>query len=158
MLGKPFAGWTEISVGTKIIGSASYLTDVPLDLLDAFIKYFSQSYATLGFNVEFDAEGYSFGLIEFAEDLYAVDTDTDSDIPNVTRIPPEILGLKWANSRKMLLCLAKELIKDIEQYFDLWVFWDLIETEDTSVIKKREALLESKLRIIKYLISKESEF
>ena len=69
MLSKPCHGWTIVQIGPNSIGTASYIEDVPLDLLDAFIAYFNQKTKYLPFSFVFDAEGSHFGIIEFNDGM-----------------------------------------------------------------------------------------
>ena len=74
MLEKPWCGWTNVSIGEIKMGSASYIEDVPMNCIEAFINYFSlKSKLGLAFHLTFDAEGYSFGIMQFNDDLYSVD-------------------------------------------------------------------------------------
>ena len=63
MLSKPGHGWTIVQIGLNSIGTASYIEDVPMDLLDTFIAYFNQKTKYLPFSFVFYAEGYHFGII-----------------------------------------------------------------------------------------------
>ena len=78
MLGTPINGWAEIKIGQEKIGNASYLTDPAMDCLDAFLRYFDTN-SFLPFGLIFDAEGYYFGIMEFADYLYIADDKTDDD-------------------------------------------------------------------------------
>lgn len=155
MLNKPMYGWTDVQCGTEILGSASYLTDVPMDCLDAFITYFSQEYKSLGFSIEFDAEGYSFGLVEFAGSLYEMDTATNSNIPNIKEITPQMLNMgPYERPLEMLKGLGKELASDIENHLEDWAMWNPGDEEDKTEIEKRKDILREKCEKLKSLIQK----
>jgi len=155
MLREPKAGWTNIYFGNEYLGCASYITDVPIDLLNAFISYFSQKEKYLGFHVEFDAEGYIFGIIQFNNILYEIDTATDSYIPNLKELDPKLLGLEsYSNADEVLLCLAKEVIFDINNYLELWVSWEADEFMSKEEKEKRKNELEEKSFILEKLIKK----
>ena len=54
MLEKPNAGWTKVCIG-DFIGWASYITDVPVKCLKAFINGYPSN---LPITIRFDAEGH----------------------------------------------------------------------------------------------------
>ena len=51
MIKNPKHGWCTFSLGT-FVGTPSYLTDVPMDLLSVFINYFENGYSAVVFNEE----------------------------------------------------------------------------------------------------------
>lgn len=59
MISNPRFGWYNFELG-DFKGSTSYLTDVPVDLLDAFIDYHTKGYGV----AVFDEEGSHFTLID----------------------------------------------------------------------------------------------
>lgn len=130
MLLKPSHGWTVVKIGNQIIGSASYLDDIPMDLLDTFLSYFHQENKYLPFSFLFDAEGYHFGILEFNDSLYTVSTDTNSEELMMKPINPVNLNLDWfSHSNEVLKVLAKEVISDIQNYISDWVYWPDSEEE-----------------------------
>ena len=58
MISNPKYGWCDFVLG-DFHGHPSYLTDVPVDLLEAFISYFENGTGT----AFFDEEGSEFTLI-----------------------------------------------------------------------------------------------
>lgn len=153
MLSASKYGWTRVSCGTADIGPASYLTDVPGDCLDAFIGYFGGQ-TEQNFCMEFDAEGYSVGILEFGNSLYQVSTATEDGSLDVREISPSRMGLpEYTLPGRMLKTLAAELVSDIRGNLDGWVYWldgpDTLETEDAA---KRRAELEGKCRQLEKLI------
>lgn len=62
MIYNPRFGWCNFKLGT-FFGTPSYLTDVPVDLLDAFINYYEKGSGT----VVFDEEGSHFTSRSFKE-------------------------------------------------------------------------------------------
>ena len=105
MLAKPKYGWCNIMIGQYKIGCASYLTDVPTYLLDVFNQYLSEE-NRLGFTIEFDAEGYFFGIMEFNENLYLIRDNTLDGIPIVQEISPAMLGLEVFDRAEIIKKLA----------------------------------------------------
>ena len=59
MLGEPHYGWTNVWIAGKVIGVASYITDVPLDTLNQFFQYLNnyKNNRNVGFNIMYDEEG-----------------------------------------------------------------------------------------------------
>lgn len=156
MLSGPEDGWTEVKCGRDGLGWASYTTDVPMDCLDAFIAYFSQEHRSLGFNIEFDAEGHEFGIVEFGGYLYAVDTEEDTGTPHIREIVPQALGLEPSSyPGEMLKVLGRELVSDIGDYLAGWVDWVGWSLWDGEELKKREErkhLLEEKCVALRKLL------
>ena len=58
MISNPKHGWCTFKIG-DFVGTPSYLTDVPVDLLDAFIDYNAKGYGV----AIFDEEGSTFTLV-----------------------------------------------------------------------------------------------
>ena len=153
MLGRPDAGWTDITIG-KYIGTASYLDDVPIETMDAFLKYFQGA----PFQVTYDAEGYNFGLITFDDSVYIVDNKNDNfDMINTKVVKSEngYFG-KYETTEKVLHVLAKECVNDVRQYIDGWVDWFSYE-EDTPEEKEiRKKMLLDKADILEAYIKTEN--
>ena len=59
MLSKPRYGWTDVTLG-HFTAPASYLTDVPNEILDALICGYKH---WVNPSVTFDAEGYTYTLV-----------------------------------------------------------------------------------------------
>ena len=58
MISNPKSGWCDFQLG-NFKGTPSYLTDVPIDLLNAFVDYHTKGYGV----AVFDEEGSLFTLI-----------------------------------------------------------------------------------------------
>lgn len=155
MLSKPYHGWTTISVGNIILGPASYIQDVPIDCLDIFLSYFSPE-NKLGFNFSFDAEGYSFGLIEFDSYLFSANENPESGSLDLKEIRGSCFDEKTNDlAEGILVRLANELVDDINNYMDEWVEWDLdydMMSDDNK--KKRKELLKSKVEALSSVLKK----
>lgn len=152
MLEKPLIGWTHVWVGDMFLGPASYIADVPVDCLDAFLNYFSiNNKLGISFNLTFDAESYSFGLVQFDDCLYAIYI---KNVPiKLEQIDPTSLGLdKYCSSEEVILTLAKELVSDIRKYLSDWIQWDLCGDETDDDILKRKALLEERCQRLELLL------
>lgn len=150
MLGKPKYGWCNIMVGQNKLGCASYLIDVPTYLLDVFNQYLSEE-NNLNFSAEFDAEGYYFGIMEFNETLYFIRDDTLDGNPVLQEISPTLLGLEcFSRADKIIKKLAGELITDIENNFEDWVYWeDDEELMEPGESDNRRMMLRSKINELK---------
>lgn len=149
MLDKPKYGWCNIMVGQNKLGCASYLIDVPTYLLDVFNQYLSEE-NHLNFTVEFDAEGYFFGIIEFNETLYSIRDDTLDGNPVLQEISPTLLGLEVFDRAEVIKKLAYELIVDIETNLEDWVYWENDEESmETNESDNRRRMLQSKINELK---------
>lgn len=134
MFTKPQHGWTNLQLG-NFSERASYLTDVPIDCLDAFIYALQNKVPAV---VYFDAEGWDFHLVSSYYRTYMIlDKDT-----------VEIFIYD-----KTIEEVAIELINNIENYFEEWVNWECYDDKSESEIAERRNLLNEKLLILKNLIN-----
>lgn len=142
MLSKPNAGWTDITIGDIMIGTASYIEDIPVNVLNAFIEYFNEDNC-LNFSIEFDAEGYFFGLVEFNGELFVINNQTGEKIPNMTKVSTDAL-------RKILGKLAVEVIQNIQENMMSWVLWDFddLEYKNDKKVEERKNLLNKKCDLL----------
>lgn len=138
MLEKPIGGWTRITLG-EWSDRASYLDDVPMMLLDGFIKRQHGS-----FLLEFDAEGWDYFIIFDWAGAYIIDEH-----------PTGVPTLYVANIRRE--DLAKELVDDIESDFYGWLHWEPGYNEEDDeyeeYYKKREITLREKIAKIREIYS-----
>lgn len=113
MISNPKVGWCNFELG-DFKGTPSYLTDVPMDLLNAFIDYYTRGNGI----AEFDEEGSEFTLVLTrngvyiieAKDAYTLHAYHDIDISDLAQklmidIVFNIDG--WCNGF-MLLCDKKK--------------------------------------------------
>lgn len=146
MLGKPWCGWSEITVNGDRLGTASYLDWLPGTVLNPCINYLTivknnydkwqTPFGEYGFNIEFDAEGWHFGIVEIGDDFYTYDTrGSEPPYINLKEIDAESYDYQ---EYKFVLSILKETIKDIEAEFDGWVEWDAYDDEDKR--KNQDAL------------------
>ena len=131
MLSKPIHGWSTITVG-NYKKSGSYLTDIPMDCLNAFIS-------SLKYNIPaaiyFDEEGTEFNLVSFHDDTYIIE---EKDEPKLIKV--DISFNK----------LAEELIDDIESNIGEWINWmDYSPIDEES----REKELSYKINELKKLLN-----
>ena len=128
MLGKPNCGWSHIKIGNTEFG-ASYLTDVPNDLLTNFINLYDFKCDTVA--TRFDCEGYEYYLISEEINSVVFEMKYDKVIVVEERINTE--------------SLVVELIKDIESNFDDWIDW-LPTSKNDERYKQEHLINENKLK------------
>lgn len=133
MFTKPKYGWTNLQLG-NFSERASYLTDIPNDCLDIFINAIQNNVPAV---VYFDAESWDFHLVSSYYRTYII-LDKDK--------------LEIFIYDKTIKEVAKELINDIENYFDEWVNWEGYDDKDENEIIERRNLLNEKLLMLKFLI------
>lgn len=116
MISNPKYGWCTFSIGEdkehSFTDRASYLTNVPMDLLDAFIAY-----RTKGFGcVVFDAEGYEYTLVltAYNQSIYIIDGDN------------HLIDFSGLNAED----LARELIKDLESDLENWISFAAFDKDE----------------------------
>ena len=101
MISDPKTGWCNFKLG-DFEGTPSYITDVPIDLLDAFIDYYTRGYGL----AYFDEEGSEFTLLLTWYGVYIIE-EKDNVKSHV------FYDLNISD-------LAKEVIADIETNLDGW--------------------------------------
>ena len=102
MFSKPKYGWTHVSIG-DFDGSASYITDVPIDVLDAFIDFYKLH---KNICVDFDEEGSTFVLVVVSDiDIYIISERE------------QIITYKIDTNINEL---TNEIISDFEKYIKDW--------------------------------------
>lgn len=103
MISNPNYGWCNFELG-DFKGSPSYLTDVPIDLLDAFIDYHTKGYGV----VVFDEEGSCFTLVmsKYNWGIYIIEEKDYPKLHNLCDFDVEDL--------------EEELINDIERDLNRW--------------------------------------
>ena len=101
MLSTPKAGWCELKIG-NFKGTPSYLTDVPVDLLTAFIHYYKKGIGA----AFFDEEGSEFNLLLSNYSVYIVYCENKTTLYEFPDVDIDNL--------------ANELITDIKSNVDSW--------------------------------------
>jgi hypothetical protein len=132
MFTKPKHGWTNLQF-KDFSERASYLTDIPIECLDAFI-YSLQNNSPV--TIYFDAEGWDYYLVSFYYKSYIV----------INKEQPKLIIIDKDHKK-----LAKELTEDIEKYLDGWVYWECYK-DDEDEFKERRIELNRKLLELKELI------
>lgn len=101
MISNPKNGWCNFKLG-DFEGTPSYITDAPIDLLDAFIDYYTRGYGL----AYFDEEGSEFTLLLTWYGVYII--EEKDDVKSHVFYDLNISDL------------AKEVIADIETNLDGW--------------------------------------
>lgn len=133
MISNPKHGWSNFDL--KVFhGTPSYLTDVPVDLLNAFIQYH-----TTGTGIAwFDEEGTEFTLVITPYSLFVIE---EKDKP----VLHDFSEIKINN-------LEKELIEDIEK--DLIGWSEFITSDDREEVIMHRDEIRNKIAMLKELTSK----
>lgn len=128
MISNPKHGWCNFKLRT-FEGTPSYLTDVSLDLLMAFIDYHAKGCGVAWF----DEEGTEFTLVITPYSLFIIE-EKDKSILHVF-------------SEMRIEDVEKELIDDIEN--DLYGWINFITDNDPEEVKQHETEIRQKLVILK---------
>lgn len=132
MFSKPHCGWVTVTLG-EFTDRASYLTDVPVDCLDALI-FGVEHYRPAA--VKFDAEGWEYTITFTTYQTYIVRI---KESPELYIIDKDIIDV------------AKEVILDIERDFEAWMDWD--DFDDGRSLYKNDIIdILKKLSMLKVLV------
>lgn len=118
MLDAPKLGWSKIHIGAWS-DRCSYLDDVPMKLLEAFVRCFRESEPQ---SVRFDAEGYEYILVF---DTYQTCVITSKDGNELT-----VLDVDYRT-------LAAKCITDIRRDLDAWAAF-MYSDANSEVLQKRK--------------------
>ena len=130
MISNPKHGWSNFDLRV-FHGTPSYLTDVPVDLLNAFIHYH-----TTGTGIAwFDEEGTEFTLVITPYSLFIIE---EKDKP----VLHDFSEIKINN-------LEKELIEDIEK--DLIGWSEFITSDDREEVIMHRDEIKNKIAMLKEL-------
>lgn len=128
MISNPKHGWCNFKLGT-FEGTPSYLTDVPIDILTAFIDYHNKGCGVIWF----DEEGTEFTLVITPYSLFIIEEKEKPILHDF--------------SEMKIVDLEKELIKDIEG--DLCGWANFTTDNDVEEIKQHETEIRQKIVILK---------
>lgn len=98
-------GWSKFNLGS-FKGHPSYITSVPIDILEAFIDYHKKGCGC----AFFDEEGNDFTLVINPYSLLIIEEKEEI----------KVYDLSDLNIKE----LEKELINDIESDIDNWMYWE----------------------------------
>lgn len=136
MISNPKFGWCKFELG-DFNGTPSYITDMPVDLLDAFIDYHTKGYGMAWFN----EEGTEFTLVINPYSLFIIE---EKDNPVLHDF-----------SEMKIDDLEKELILDIERDLDGWANFGPDDNEKVILQYKNKII--QKLNELKFVITKKEK-
>lgn len=122
MISNPKNGWCNFDL-KSFHGTPSYLTSVPIDLLDAFIQYHSTGTGIAWF----DEEGTMFTLVITPYSLFIIE-EKDKPILHDFSNMIEIENLE------------KELISDIEKNLTEWSNFIVSDDREDIILNRSEIL------------------
>lgn len=131
MISNPKNGWCNFKLRT-FEGTPSYLVDVPIDLLTAFIDYHTKGCGIAWF----DEEGTEFSLVITPYSLFIIE---EKDKP----ILHDFSEMKIEN-------VEKELINDIENDLNGWS-WFIADDDQNEITIHRDEISQ-KIAILKKYI------
>lgn len=126
MLSKPHHGWLDITIG-DFIGRGSYIQDIPVLFLEAFIRALAYNIPA---TIEIDEEDSSFTIFAHrATTITVCRAEKESRFFDID-----------------VRTLAEELLNDLNEYHDEWLKWPpevphLSERDRSFFLKKRSAQL-----------------
>lgn len=137
LFSEPQNGWVNINIeGYEYVIGASYLTDIPMDFLNAIIAHFK----------------FGIPISVFAD---------EEGSENIICLNGNIIVISLLQETKVISCKAlmidntsfiKGVLSGIERYFNEWVHWFL--EDDEKAIHKRAIELKVKLDEAKELAEK----
>lgn len=133
MISNPKYGWCKFELG-NFIGIPSYITDVPIDLLESFIDYHIKGCGMAWFN----EEGTEFTLVINPYSLFIIEEKDNPVLHDFSEIKIDDL--------------EKELILDIERDLDGWANFGMNDNEKTILQYKNRII--QKLDELKLVIDK----
>jgi hypothetical protein len=128
MLKNPHAGWMTIVIGDNIIGTVSYLSDVPVIVLESLTRRVRDH---MPVNMSFDSEGSTVGLVEFDGELLAIDSGADT---------PVVRRIMWFGDHEAAE-LLREAVADVRRQMRAMIDWDAVDHNDDDARDYRRRLL-----------------
>ena len=132
MISNPKHGWSNFDLKT-FHGTPSYLTDVPVDLLNAFIQYHTTDTGIAWF----DEEGTEFTLVITPYSLFVIEEKNKPVLHDFSEINIDNL--------------EKELIEDIEK--DLIGWSEFITSDNREEVIMHRDEIRNKIAMLKKIIS-----
>lgn len=131
MISNPKHGWCNFELG-DFKGTPSYLTDVPIDLLVAFIDLHAKGSGVAWF----DEEGTEFTLVLIPYSLFIIEEKEE----------PVLHDFSEMNIKD----LEKELIEDIEKDLNGWS--EFITDDDREEILQHRNEIRQKIAMLKEML------
>ena len=110
MLSNPKHGWCNFDAG-DFHGTPSYITDVPVDILHAFVEYYKTGCGIAWF----DEEGSEFSFVLNPYSCFIIEEKDEPVLHNLSEL----------NINDM----TKELIRDIESDIDTWSVFSATDSD-----------------------------
>ena len=132
MISNPKHGWCEFKLRT-FKGNPSYLTDVPVDLLNAFIDYHTKGMGMAWFN----EEGTEFTLVITPYSLFIIEEKEKSVLHDFSEMKIENL--------------EKELISDIENGLIGWSEFTELSDDKDEVDYHRAVIRQTMKKLKEYI-------
>lgn len=129
MISNPANGWCNFKLG-DFEDTPSYLTDMPSDLLDAFLDYYNKGMGMAWF----DEEGTEFTLVINPYSLFIIAEREETPV-------------LYDFSKMNVSDLGKELIEDIERDFAEWA--DFTYEDDRTLILQYKNKVSQKIKELK---------
>lgn len=129
MLSVPMHGWVDITIGDWS-DRASYLTDLPCDLLDALITKLQNWIPTC---ISCDAEGWEYIIVFDSHNIHIIESKDDFSLISIEKSIREV---------------AEEVYNDISEHVYEWSLWNY-DTEDEEKRISNERVLEEKLILLR---------
>lgn len=123
MISNPEFGWCDFELRT-FEGHPSYLTDVPVDLLDAFIDYHKKGVGVAWF----DEEGTEFTLVITPYSLFIIEEKEKPILHDFSEMRIENL--------------EEELIEDIAKDLDKWAIEFVTSNNQERIIRHKDKIKE----------------
>lgn len=133
MISNPKYGWCDFDL-KSFHGSPSYLTDVPIDLLNVFIQYRSTGTGIAWF----DEEGTEFTLVITPYSLFIIEEKDEPVLHDFSEMNIDNL--------------EKELIEDIEKDLTGWSEFIINDDREEVIIHRDE--IRNKIAMLKELRDK----
>lgn len=134
---KPKYGWTDICIGdlksdsNYFLERASYILDVPMEVLDGVLSFFKNSYHPVCINI--DAEGFEYIIVITFGVVHIIKESEDLEEYEYRSYPFEISEL------------ARDVYSTISENLDDWVDWNIYMEDRES----RRLIIQEKLRELK---------
>lgn len=137
MISNPKHGWCDFKIednnGNVFFGTPSYITNVPVDLLDMFVQYYKKGEGLAWFDEKGEGE---FSLVLTPYTTYILE-ERDAEILHKISVPVREL--------------AKELIEDIESDLDRWAKFCCEFDDVDSIEENKEIMLAYIYRLKRYI-------
>lgn len=132
MISNPKMGWCKFKL-KDFVCHPSYITEVPIDLLDAFINYYKIGYGLT--NLDEEGNNFIFLLSAYNGNIFIIDDEN------------KILDF---SNNFLVVNLARELIADIENNLEVWADFMDHSGDDFDTYKQH---LNDKLKELKELLN-----